>query len=207
MSFPRLVPQDTIDRIKAEEEAHQERLKEIAYNPRFNQVEVQQARERKERFLELLSQCLSPKLACTQLGVSTTTYRRWRSSDSWFCEELNHIIQDWKGELLTSSIGRAVGYVRNDKETGEIETDAQGKVIRYGASDRLAINLLNAEQKDQQQDANVTINLNLNALGIKDGEIIDGKIVERRPLELEQQPSNVTESDLIEPLSESDPAG
>lgn len=198
MSFPRLVPQDTIDRIKAEEEAHQGRLKEMAYNPQFNQVEVQQAHERKERFLELLSQCFSPSLACNQLGISVGTYRRWRSTDSWFCEELNHIIQDWKAELLTSSIGRAVGYVRNDKETGEFETDAQGKVIRYGASDRLAINLLNAEQKDQQQNANVTINLNLNALGITDGTIIDGQIVDK-------QSRNVIEAELIEPLPESDP--
>ena len=194
MSFPRLVTQETIDRIKAEEQAHQERLEDMAYKPRFNRVEVQQACERKERFLELLSQCLSPKLACKQLGINTTTYRKWRTSDSWFCEELNHIIQDWKGELLTSSIGRAVGYVRNDKETGEIETDAQGKVIRYGASDRLAITLLNADRKEQELNQVVNISLNFSALG-----------VEKAPPEVEHLASNVIEGEVVEQVPDADP--
>jgi len=193
MSFPKLVTQDAIDQIKAEEEAKQEHLKEIGYDPSFNRVEVQQARERKERFLELLSQCLSPKLACKQLGISTGTYRRWRSSDSWFCEELNHIIQDWKGELVTASIGRAIGYVRNDEETGEIETDAQGKIIRHGASDRLAIALLNADRKEQELNPVVNISLNFSALG-----------VEKIPPELEHLPSNLIEGEVIEPVHEPD---
>ena len=191
MSFPKLVPPEAIEKIKADEEARQEQLKDMAYDPRFNRVEVQQARERKERFLELLSQCMSPKLACKQLGISTTTYRHWRSTDSWFCEELNHIIQDWKGELVTSAIGRAIGYVRLDKETGEIETDAQGKVIRHGASDRLAINLLNAEKREQEMNTNVTINLNMGALGITDCEVIDGQLVEKKAEKLEQLPSEM----------------
>jgi len=194
MSFPKLVTQEVIDQIKTKEDAHQEHLNEIAYDPSFNKVEIQQARERKERFLELLSQCLSPKLACKQLGISTKTYRGWRSSDSWFCEQLNHIIQDWRGELLTSSIGRAVGYVRNDKDTGEIETDAQGKIIRYGASDRLAITLLNAERKEQESNQVVNISLNFSALG-----------VEKVPPELEQLPSNVIEGEVVEKKPEENP--
>lgn len=193
MSFPKLVPQESIDRIKAQEKTHREHLEAIAYNPSSNRVEVQQARERKERFLELMSQCLSPQLACKQLGISTTTYREWRTSDSWFCEELNHVIQDWKGELLTSSIGRAVGYVRNDKETGKIEIDAQGKIIRYGASDRLAINLLNAEQKEQESNQVVNITLNFSALG-----------VEKAPPEVEHLPSNVIEGEVVEQIPEED---
>jgi hypothetical protein len=193
MSFPKLVPPEAIEKIRADEEVRQKRLEEMAYDPRFNRVEVQQARERKERFLKLLSQCMSPKLACKQLGISTKTYRHWRSTDSWFCEELNHVIQDWKGELVTSAIGRAIGYVRLDKETGEIEADAQGKIIRHGASDRLAINLLNAEKREQDMNANITINLNMGALGITDCEVIDGQLVKKDAEKLGHLPSNMIE--------------
>ena len=194
MSFPKLITQEAIDRIKAQEAAHQEHLNEIAYDPSFNMVEVQQAHERKERFLELMSQCLSPKLACQQLGISTKTYRGWRTSDSWFCEQLNHIIQDWKGELLTASIGRAVGYVREDEDTGEIETDAQGKIIHYGASDRLAVTLLNADRKEQESNQVVNISLNFSALG-----------VDKVPPEVEHLASNVIEGEVVEQVPEPDP--
>lgn len=193
MSFPKLVTQEAIEQIRAQEDAHKEHLNAISYDPSFNRVEVQRARERKERFLELMSQCLSPKLACKQLGISTKTYRKWRTSDSWFCEQLNHIIQDWKGELVTSSIGRAVGYVREDEDTGEIETDAQGKIIHYGASDRLAITLLNADRKEQESSQVVNISLNFSALG-----------VEKIPPELEHLSSNLIEGEVVEPVPEPD---
>ena len=157
MAFPKLVPDTTIQRIKSEETEHQKHLESIDYDPQYNVVEVEQVKQRKERWLELFNQCLSPQLACKQLGISSTTYRKWRQTDSWFCEQLNEIIGDWKGELLASSISRAVGYVRED-EDGNIETDAQGKIIRHGASDQLAKVLLQFDDEVKPK-ANTPVNV------------------------------------------------
>ena len=176
MAFPKLVPDTTIQRIKSEETEHQKYLESIDYDPQFNVVEVAQTKQRKERWLELFSQCLSPQLACKQIGISTTTYRKWRQKDSWFCEQLNEIIGDWKGELLASTISRAVGYVRED-ENGNIETDAQGKVIRYGASDQLAKALLQLDDDAKgKSDASVTVVIDMGALtgrSVQDGLVFD----------------------------------
>ena len=176
MAFPKLVPDTTIQRIKTEETEHQKYLESIDYDPQFNVVEVEQTKQRKERWLELFSQCLSPQLACKQLGINISTYRSWRQKDSWFCEQLNEIIGDWKGELLASTIARAVGYVRED-ENGNIETDAQGKVIRYGASDQLAKALLQLDDdtKDKgKSSVNVIINMGaLTGRGVPDGLVFD----------------------------------
>lgn len=162
MSFPKLVPETTIQRIKNEEAEHQQHLESIDYDPRYNELEVMQTRQRKERWLELFGQCFSPQLACKQLGISQQTYRKWRQTDSWFCEQLNETITDWKDELLTSSLSRAVGYVRDD-ENGNIETDAAGKIIRYGASDQLAKAFLQIDEKSTKNEP-VQVIINMEAL-------------------------------------------
>ena len=183
MAFPKLVPDTTIQRIKNEEDEHQKHLESIDYDPQFNVVEVEQTKQRKERWIELFSQCLSPQLACKQLSVSVSTYRNWRQTDSWFCEQLNEVIGDWKGELIASSISRAVGYVRED-ENGNIETDAQGKIIRHGASDQLAKVLLQFDDETKSKEkvaVNVIIDMgSLLGRPVSDGLVFDtaGNIID-----------------------------
>lgn len=124
-----------------------------------------------------------PQLACKQLSVSVSTYRNWRQTDSWFCEQLNEVIGDWKGELIASSISRAVGYVRED-ENGNIETDAQGKIIRHGASDQLAKVLLQFDDETKSKEkVAVNVIIDMGALlgrSASDGLVFDtaGNIID-----------------------------
>ncbi len=177
MAFPKLIPETSIERIKEHEAKHQKHLESVGYDPQYNEIEMAQARQRKERWLELFSQCFSPALTCKQLGINVNTYRKWRTTDSWFAEQINECINDWREEVLTSAIGRAVGYVR-EGEDGEIETDASGKIIRHGASDSLTKSLLDWDRPEEKQSSGgVVVEINVGALlgkiQIEDDSVVD----------------------------------
>jgi len=138
MGIPKLVPLDKIEKMRYEERKRLDRWEEIHYDPRDHANDRVMRRHRQQTFLEIFSRCMSPKLACKQSGVSASTYSKWRRTDSWFAEHLNSVIEEWEQQVVTSAVARAIGYTRIDPKTGEVEVDADGKVIYHGASDNMA---------------------------------------------------------------------
>ncbi|MEM6771662.1 MAG: hypothetical protein AAF597_13845 [Bacteroidota bacterium] len=150
-------------------EAEAKRLaeyEESGYDPNSPAHVVSKAAQRanQERFLGVFSRCLSPKLACKQAEVSRKTYQSWRSTDVWFAERLNQIMEDWREELLSSAVTRAIGYTVEDDD-GNLATDASGKVVYQGGSDQLARALLQLGNVDRKQGTTVQVNINLEAAG------------------------------------------
>ncbi len=149
----------------------------------------------KEQWLAVFARSLSPTIACKQAEVSKGTYRRWRATDPRFCRALNHIIEEAHDELIGTAYARATGYLQEDQETESgYQEDATGRPIRHGVSDRLAIALVNANQKAEVATAPLTINVNFAALGIKEV-----------PPKLEQLPSDVIDGECVSPEPEEVP--
>ncbi len=142
-----------------------------ALNAMFNQFEKSklEAWERKERWLGVYAQCLSPSVACRQTDITLDTYRRWRKTDPRFCKGLNHCIEQAQEELVGSVLARATGYARkadvNAPTESGLEEDAEGKIIRYGASDALAKSVLGLDKPEQGTGkGDVTVVIDLGAL-------------------------------------------
>ena len=188
MTLIKLVPEEHIEDLEKEE--HEKFHKMLD-----SQAEAKsKSWETKEQWLAVFARSLSPSVACKQAEVPTGTYRRWRTTDPRFCRALNHIIEEAHDELIGTAYARATGYLQKDQETESgYQEDATGRPIRHGVSDRLAIALVNANQKAQEQNAPLTINVNFAALGIgQDGT------------KLEQLPSNVVEGEFVEQVPEPD---
>jgi hypothetical protein len=169
MSFPVIVPQAKIDRLRKEKERREERWAEIGHDPERN-GSLQAALKRKECWLEIYSQCLSPSLACKQTGIAMSTYRKWRSEDVDFCEQLNAHVRDWREELLSSAVTRAIGRTHKDEE-GKLKRDASGKIIYTDGSDSLARQLLGMDAEEgKSENQSVNITFNLSAYGLERGE-------------------------------------
>lgn len=180
MSFPKLVPQDRIDRLREEREKTVGGVSTDPYAAgRQDDLEGQEA------FLSVFSKCLSPQLACKQANISRATYNRWRSSSPDFCEQLNSVMNDWREELMSSAISRAIGYTRADEE-GNLIRDASGKVVYAEGSDSLARQLLQMDAGVKgEAGVNVQVNIDLGALGVTadtfKGETVNGEYVEVEP--------------------------
>jgi hypothetical protein len=169
--FPKPVPATRLAEMRAAEKEREKQREQVGTNMVSPSHEISKAmkRQNQERWLELFSKCLSPKLACNQSGVSIATYNKWRSTDVWFAERLNEVMEDWRAELLSSAVTRAIGYVQRDPETGEVETDGEGKVVYHGASDSLTRALLNMDREDAARaGANVNVNINQKAFGMQE---------------------------------------
>ena len=108
-----------------------------------NLAEWQSENRQKIAFLDAFRLCLSPTIACNRSGVSRRRYDRWKAKSYNFGVMLNGVIEEAKEELFGSVLVRATGYLRRD-DNGDIEVDATGKPIYYGASDPLARALMKA---------------------------------------------------------------
>jgi hypothetical protein len=101
---------------------------------------------------------------------------------------LNQIIAEAHDELIGTAYARATGYLQADEETESgYQEDATGRPIRHAVSDRLAIALVNANQKAQLLLSPVNININLAAMGITQSNA-----------KLQQLPSNVVDGQFRE---------
>jgi len=133
--------------------------------------EWQSENRQKVAFLDAYRLCLSPTIACNRAGVSKRKYDEWRKSSYEFAVRLNAIIEDAKDELFGSVLVRATGYLRED-DKGNIEVDAVGKPIYYGASDPLAIALLKSVDDKDEEDKpkGIVINLTPKKIVEEEGE-------------------------------------
>jgi hypothetical protein len=185
--FPKPVPATRLAEMRAAEKEREKQRQQDGADMETPSHEISKAmkRQNQERWLELFSKCLSPKLACKQAGVSMGTYSKWRSTDVWFAEQLNQVMEDWRSELLSSAVTRAIGYVQRDPETGEVQTDGEGKVIYHGASDSLTRALLNMDREDAARGGgSVNVNINLKAFGMQE----EAAVVEAEWEELAGEP-------------------
>ncbi|MEM8492160.1 MAG: hypothetical protein AAF756_15170 [Pseudomonadota bacterium] len=164
--FPKPVPDERLEKMKEAEAKRLAQYEERGYDPGSAAHVVSKAAQRanQERFLEVFSRCLSPKLACKQAEVSSTTYQKWRSTDVWFAEQLNQVMEDWREELLSAAVTRAIGYTTVDDD-GNLTTDASGKVVYHGGSDQLARALLQLGGDESKRREPVHITINLDAAG------------------------------------------
>ncbi len=188
MTLIKLIPENHIEELEKSE------------HDKFHKMLDSQAESKskswdaKERWLAVFARSLSPMVACKQAEVPQGTYRRWRATDPRFCRALNHIIDEAHDELIGTAYARATGYLQADPETESgYQEDATGRPIRHGVSDRLAISLINANQKAQDVSSSVIINVNFAALGIGQdtdkleqlpSEVIDGECAEPDPVEV-----------------------
>lgn len=189
MTLIKLIPEDHIEEL--------EQLEHGKFNKMLDSHAEAKAKswEIKERWLAVFARCLSPTVACKQANVPLATYKKWRKTDPKFCRALNEVIEHAHDELVGTAYARATGYLQSDPETESgYQEDATGRPIRHGVSDRLAIALVGANQKAQEQTAPLTINVNFAALGISE----DGK-------KLEQLPPNVVEGEVTKQLPEQAP--
>ena len=155
MSFPKIVPQSQIDEMRK----HQ---KKGPFTPAQAEAE-----ERKALWLAVFEKCLSPKIACRRIGISMNTYRLWKTNDPDFAEALNESLYDWREELHSSALGRAIGYTKPSSETESgFDEDAEGKPIRYNASDPMAKMYLQGQinRADLEADEETTVVINMAAL-------------------------------------------
>ena len=161
MTLIKLIPEDHIESLEQEQHEKFSKMLDSQADARSKSWET------KEQWLAIFARSLSPTVACKQAQVPVGTYRRWRNSDPQFCRALNLIISEAHDEMLGTAYARATGYLQADpnSESGYQE-DATGRPIRHGVSDRLAISLVNANQKAQQQSAPLNITLNFAALGV-----------------------------------------
>ena len=162
MSFPTLVPEGTIERLKREEKKKLQKLAVQNGNEYHGPVKEEINLE-KEQWLAIFAKCLSPAVACKQTGVSMARYRRWRQHDWRFGEGINEAMDGMRDELITSVIGRATGYVAAAPEdaptdSGYVE-DAAGTVRRFGGSDVLAKSLLLSAEEEAEQKVRISIDL------------------------------------------------
>ncbi|TCO77151.1 hypothetical protein [Chromatocurvus halotolerans] len=173
--FPKPVPATRLAEMRAAEKEREEQTRIESHAPSYG-ISKAMKRQNQERWLELFGKCLSPKLACKQAGISMATYNKWRTNDVWFAEQLNQVMEDWRSELLSSAVTRAIGYVQRDEDTGKVVTDADGKVVYHGASDSLTRALLNMDQADATgAGANVNVTINLKAFGLEEQSMVDAE--------------------------------
>ncbi len=124
----------------------------------------------KEVWLAIFARCLSPSIACKQSQVSLTRYRRWRSTDASFCRAINRLLEHAQEDLVGSVYARATGYLKPDAETPSgYEEDGQGRPIRYGGSDRLALSLL--DKSEQAANSTPVVQINIGAMVSKPDEV------------------------------------
>lgn len=186
MSLIKLVSEDHIEELEKEQHEKFHKMLDAQTESKSKSWDT------KEQWLSVFERSLSPTIACKQAGVPNGTYRRWRASDPRFCRALNQIIAEAHDELIGTAYARATGYLKPSEETETgYEEDATGRPIRHGVSDRLAISLINANQKAQDVSAPVVINVNFAALGIGQdklqqlpSEVIDGECVSPEPEEV-----------------------
>jgi len=166
-------------------DAHIQKLEEQQHEKFHNMLDAhasakEKSWEQKEQWIAVFLRCLSPSIACKQVGVSLSTYRRWRNTDPKFCKAINRAMELSHEELQTSAYARATGYFKPDPDSGSgYEEDAAGRPIRYGQSDRLAIALIQPPRHHSEQAiGGVTVNLNFGALGIDKPSAIEGETVQ-----------------------------
>ena len=189
MTLIKLIPEGHIEELEKEEHEKFHKMLDSQAESKSKSWET------KEQWLAVFARSLSPTIACKQAEVPNGTYRRWRSTDPRFCRALNHILEEAHDELIGTAYARATGYLQADQETESgYQEDATGRPIRHGVSDRLAIALVNANQKAQEASAPLTINVNFAALGIVE-----------KAVKLKQLPSNVIEGEVVEQVPEPDP--
>ena len=197
MSFPTLVPEGTIDRLKREEKKAKQKLLEQNGDLYNGETKVEVNLE-KEQWVAIFAKCLSPSVACKQTGVSLARYRRWRQHDWRFCEKLNEALDGMRDELITSVIGRATGYVaacdeEKPTESGYVE-DASGTVRRFGGSDVLAKSLLLSVEEEAESRVHVSIDLGSLGLSHAAAQVEDtgqdGTIIEIESDELRDPVAN-----------------
>ncbi len=146
MALPQLISADHIRKLEDEEQDKYHRVLD-------NYTQNRDAADgTKELWLGVYARCLSPIVACRQSGVSLATYKKWRNTDAAFCRALNNCIADSMDELKGSVLARATGYTRpcdvNAPTDSGLEEDAEGKIIRHGASDALAKAVLGLDKPD-----------------------------------------------------------
>ena len=182
MTLIKLIPEDHIEALEQEQHEKFSKMLDSQADARSKSWET------KEQWLAIFARSLSPTVACKQTHVPIGTYRRWRNTDPQFCRALNQIISEAHDEMLGTAYARATGYLQADASTESgYQEDATGRPIRHGVSDRLAISLVNANQKAQQQSAPLNSTLNFAALGVpedvaqlevREQDAIEGETVE-----------------------------
>lgn len=123
--------------------------------------------ELQDEFLDTYRRTGSAAVACKRAGVSVYEYARWKSVDADFAERLNAITEHWQEELVASVVTRAIGYTAVDDE-GNIIVDAEGRVVRHGASDQLAKSLLGLDRPAVQVNILPTVVFQMS--GVDDDE-------------------------------------
>jgi len=197
-----LVPESTIERLKHEDEEHRKHLVEVGYPVESWQRDIRMRRIRQERFLDVYRRCLSPTITCKQTDISLASYRKWRSTDPWFCEQLNDVIEDWRERLMGSALARAVGYLSVD-EAGNIVVDAEGKPVYAGASDTLTKALLGLNDTVQ---VTVLPTVVFDMLGVDPEERPDtvpahGEVIEHDPAPEHALPDALAREEVPEPAA------
>ena len=146
MTLIKLIPEDHIEELEKDEHEKFHKMLDSQAESKSKSWEA------KEQWLAVFARALSPMIACKQAGVPNGTYRRWRTTDPRFCRALNRIIEEAHDELIGTAYARATGYLQEDQETESgYQEDATGRPIRHGVSDRLAIALVNANQKTRTE--------------------------------------------------------
>ena len=163
MALIKMISEDHIEDLEKQEHENLHKMLDSQAEAR------EKSWEAKERWLSIFARSLSPTVACKQADVPVGTYRRWRATDPRFCRALNTILAEAHDELIGTAYARATGYFQADPSTDSgYQEDATGRPIRHGVSDRLAISLVNANEKAREASSPVVINVNFAALGIPD---------------------------------------
>lgn len=166
--IPQFIPDDRIaEMLELERVSRAKALIAVGADRRLNYLKWRERREtalgrrREEQkaWLDAYTKSLSPRLACISTGVSLAMYRRWRTTDPWFASRYNITLEAALEEVQSSVMARATGYLSAD-EDGNIITDAAGKPVYSGGSDRLAMALLGVKNDhDNREPVKVTINV------------------------------------------------
>lgn len=172
-----LVDQELIDRLKHDEMVSEANMLAANGTTYCGQQSVE-ADERQELWLHTFERAMSVSYACRKTGVPLSTYGRWRTKDWRFCERLNEIIARMRDELATSAYVRAIGHTVVNPETGEVVTDAEGRVMRQGGSDSLTRALLGLDKPVVQIGQLQTVVFEMMGADDEDGPALEHTTVE-----------------------------
>jgi len=111
-----------------------------------------QDRYMQEEFLNAFRKSFNISLSLARSGAKQHQLMRWRNTELSFVRDYNNIHSEKKAELITSAMGRAIGYKSfcdpSHPTTSGYREDAAGNIIYEGADTRLTLRLLEAHFPD-----------------------------------------------------------
>lgn len=93
--------------------------------------------ERLDEFFDQFASSMSLDFSRKFVGMAREEFAALMARSPWFIERINAIIDEKTAELWIASLQRSIGYARED-DNGKIKLDANGAVVRHGASDNMA---------------------------------------------------------------------